>query len=323
MQTPEGLSRGCAAGRVWAIVVYGLGVTLLAGWLASAQAQSSPPPGVLTLDAPGQAALPRRFRTTAFPLVASPDSPALSRQGLDGLRVSGSSQFSLPQLAVLQANLPAPATLVDLRRESHGFLGGDAVSWRMPDNQGNPGLEAAAVAGAEALLVAGINDRPGVAVAREAKRGGPDVLPLGPLPAVTEAEAAAALGLGYLRLAVSDHTRPSDAVVDRFVRFYRELAPETWLHFHCRGGAGRTTTFLCLVDMLHNARNVDFAGILARQKALGGTDLTRTAGGNSPSRDILAQERLDFLRRFYDYAAANPGGRGQGWSEWLAGSGRP
>ncbi|KHK01041.1 phosphatase domain-containing putative toxin [Desulfovibrio sp. TomC] len=331
MQTPEATYRLGSAGCLRLLRACCLGLALLAGWLAPALAQTGATQGVLTLDAPALSELPRRFRTAAFPLAVPAGSPALSRQGLDGLRVSGSSQFSLPQLAVLQANLPGRVTVVDLRRESHGFLGGEAVSWRVPDNQGNPGLEAVAVAGAEAGLLAAVDALPGVIVARDkdagqdaAKgQGGSDSLTLGPLPAVTEAEAAASLGLGYFRLPVSDHTRPSDGVVDRFVRFYRGLAPQTWLHFHCRGGAGRTTTFLCLVDMLQNAREVDFAAILARQKALGGTDLTRTAGGQTPARDRLAQERLDFLRRFYDYAMANPDGRGQSWSQWLAGNCRP
>lgn len=299
---------------------------LLTCCLASVQA--APLAGVLTLDAPDAAGLPRRFRTSAFPLVVAPDTPALSRQGLDGLRVSGSSQFSLPQLVVLLRFLPGRVTLVDLRRESHGFLGGAAVSWRLPDNQGNPGQDAAAVAAAEAGLLAGIDAAAGVVVARDKNAGqdgagGDAAMTLGPLPATTEAAAAAALGLGYFRLAVSDHTRPDVGAVDQFVRLYRALAPDVWLHFHCRGGAGRTTTFLCLADMLQNARDVPFDVILARQKALGGSDLAKIAGGATPGRDALAGARLEFLRQFYAYAQAHPGGQGQTFGAWLAGNGQP
>jgi hypothetical protein len=300
-------------------------VMLLAGRPLGAFAQGPAEPGLLSLDAPGSRAgdgLPRRFRTSAFPLLIPAGAATPSRLGLDSLRLSGSSQFSLPELAALRQQLPPRAVLIDLRRESHGFLGPDAVSWRLPDNQGNAGLDAAAVSAAETALLVGIDDKPDLTVAREAKRGGPTPLVLGPLGAITEAEAAAALGLGYFRLAVSDHTRPDTNAVDRFVRFYRRLAPDVWLHFHCRGGAGRTTTFMSLVDMLQNAGAVSFEDIITRQKALGGTDLAKTGSDSGPGREALARERLAFLRQFYDYARANPGGGPRGYGEWLAGGGR-
>ena len=66
-----------------------------------------------------------------------------------------------------------------------------------------------------------------------------------------------------------------------------------------------------------------FDVILARQKALGGSDLAKTAGGATPGRDALAGARLEFLRRFYAYAQAHPGGQGQTFGAWLAGGGQP
>lgn len=304
----------------WPLAV--LLAVLLAGPGPAASAEPGSDVCVLTLDASADSGLPHRFRTCFFPLAGQDGALAPSREGLSGLRVSGSSQFSLAGLALLREQFPPRAVVVDLRRESHGFLGGAAVSWRLPDNQGNPGRDAAVVAQAEAGLLAAVDERPDVVVARDAKRGGPTPLTLGPLAAVSEAQAAASLGLGYLRLAVSDHARPDDAVVERFVRFYRSLPSDVWLHFHCRGGAGRTTTFMALVDMLRNAQTVDFKDVVARQRALGGSDLAKTSGGG-PGRDALARERLDFLRRFYDYARANPGGGPLGWTAWLAAGAKP
>lgn len=289
--------------------------------LAAARAGSD---AVLTLDVPAGEGMPRRFRTCFFPFAGSP-SQGLSRKGLDRLAVSGSAQFSHAGLTALLAGLPGRVTLVDLRRESHGFLGGAAVSWRAPDNQGNPGLAALAVEAAQARDLAGVDGEPRVAVAVEAKlavrlgQGArPGTVVMGPSPAQSEAAAAAAGGAGYLRLAVADHHRPDDAVVDRFVRWHRSVAPGTWLHFHCRGGAGRTTTFLAMVDMLRNAGEVSFEGILERQWRIGGTRLDAFADKQGERRSA-ARARLDFLRRFYDYARANPGGRPQSWGPWLAG----
>ena len=281
---------------------------------------------LLAQDAPAGKILPRNFRTCAFSFRAHEGLPP-SREGLDTLRISGSAQFSPGQLDALAANLPGPVTVVDLRRESHGMLGDVAVSWYAPHNQGNPGLNAPAVAAAEAGLLAGIDERPDVAVATRLDKGSDGdkktaaTTAMGSAAARSEADALAARGLGTLRVAVSDHTRPDDAAVDRFVRFFRDLAPGVWLHFHCRAGQGRTTTFMAMADMLANAGRVSCDDILRRQWLLGGVDLTEIAG--KKERAELARQRLDFLHRFYDYAKANPGARSLLWSAWLAGQGRP
>lgn len=281
---------------------------------------------VLSLDAPAGKILPRNFRTCAFPF-RQETGPVPSRTGLDGLRISGSAEFSPGQLDVLAANLPGPVTVVDLRRESHGMLGDAAVSWYAPQNQGNPGERAPAVAAAEASLLAGIDEKPAVAVEDHlkdpatGKKKPPVTVTMGPALARTEADTLAARGIGTFRVAVSDHTRPDDAAVDRFLRFYRTLAPDVWLHFHCRAGRGRTTTFMAMDDMLANAGQVSFEDILRRQWLLGGADLTDVSGKYEKAR--LAGERLAFLRRFYDYARANPGARPLLWQAWLAGRGKP
>jgi len=293
-------------------------------WLPLALAQT--PPALVTLDAPAGGALPRNFRTAASPF-APTDGPIPSRQGLDGLAISGSGQFSPGQLDALVANLPGRLVLVDLRQESHGELGDVAVSWVVPGNLGNPGLDAAQVAAAEAALLAGIDGQPDLAVTRILKHPEPDepVLretpAMGPAFARTEAEDAASRGVGSFRVAVPDRHRPGDAAVDRFLRFYRALAPDVWLHFHCRAGHGRTTTFMLMTDMLRNAGSVSFEDLIARQWLLGGADLRDVSGKGDRAED--AQMRLDFLRRFYDYVRANPGGQPLLWRQWLARDGKP
>ena len=293
------------------------------GGISEGMAQTSPD-GVLTLDAAATADLPRSFRTSAFPFRVT-DGPVPSRNGLDRLRISGSGEFSAGQLGTVLANLPGRVTIVDLRRESHGFLGDAAVSWVTPGNQGNPGLDAAAVAAAETTLLAGIDGKSDVPVVRIIKQGQPgekkerETLAMGPASARTEAELAAALGAGSLRVPVSDRTRPDDAAVDRFLTFYRTVSPETWLHFHCRAGHGRTTTFMAMADMLKNANDVSFEDVIVRQWLLGGVDVREVSG--KWERIEASQARLAFLRRFYDYARANPGARPLLWTQWLAGAG--
>jgi len=67
---------------------------------------------------------------------------------------------------------------------------------------------------------------------------------------------------------VTDHVRPLDDAVDRFILAVRALPDGAWTHFHCEAGLGRTTTFMVLYDMLRNANRVSLEDIVRRQKIL-------------------------------------------------------
>jgi Inositol hexakisphosphate len=114
-----------------------------------------------------------------------------------------------------------------------------------------------------------------------------------------------------VRLTVTDHARPLDEEVDRFILAVRALPQNAWAHFHCEAGRGRTTTFMVLYDMLRNAARASLEDIVRRQKLLGyDYDVLRPAEpGNwkAPYTD----DRAAFVRAFYNYARANPEGQPQ------------
>jgi hypothetical protein len=135
----------------------------------------------------------------------------------------------------------------------------------------------------------------------------------------TEREIAKEVGSGYIRIPTTDHVRPRDEEVDCFVAFDTALAPGVWLHFHCRGGDGRTTTFLAMHDMIHNAPQVSVDDILVRQNWLGGVDLYTPPDDNKSYEFPFAVEREHFIRDFYDYVfEAKRGGFKLRWSAWVA-----
>jgi hypothetical protein len=138
-------------------------------------------------------------------------------------------------------------------------------------------------------------------------------------------------GTTYLRLAVPDHAMPEgDALVDQFVAAMVEHQGK-WFHFHCRGGKGRTTTFMSLYDALMNADllaegKLGWRDVVNRQGFFGGSNLmsylkahegpTVTAKGDVTYKVPLAQDRANFIRNFCAYVAAHDPVRTRGYTSW-------
>ena len=276
------------------------------------------------LDAREGSVLPRslRFMTDDF---ANPVDPMPSRQGLEKLRCSASAEFSGAGLALLGEEIRARVGkeaviyVVDLRKESHGFVNGDIpVSSHVERNWGNYELNTPQVLQAEKELLQSIegqeltfvpmgNTDTKILTARTVKVE----------KAQPEEAIASALGLHYKRIAVTDQAAPTDENVDEFMEFYQSLPKNAWLHFHCHAGHGRTTSFMVFYDILENP-GVPLKDIAARQYALGGTNLL----ADSDRDDWRGQEirkRADLIRKFYDYVQANRSTDfQQKFSEWVA-----
>jgi len=272
---------------------------------------------------------------TFAPLVLDSDEPGARRfrmtSALAGMRAggshasihcSGSAQFSLGAWDDIQQRLgrPSPEALyvLDLRQESHGFLDRAAVSWYARHNWGCVGLAEDEVLRLEALrlLLLERSEVVWVADAQAVKAGtGPGLTEWKPGRVRTEEEALGLCEGHYVRLPVTDHVRPDDTVVDRFVRFTQGLRGEAHLHVHCRGGKGRTSLFLTLQDLLWNAVDLPLESILERQRRLNDYDLRKVPPPDS-YKASFAPERLDLLIRFHGYARANPGGQPQSWLQY-------
>src|SRR5699024_9236360 len=134
---------------------------------------------------------------------------------------------------------------------------------------------------------------------------------------ITEKDLVEQEGLNYLRYCVTDHHKPDNKVVDQFVEFAKNIPESMWLHFHCRGGVGRTTTFMTIYDMMKNAENLRYEDILERQQLIGGRDMYKLA--KNSDKHIAAVERLSFILKFYNYCIENKNnGFKRSWSEWLS-----
>jgi predicted protein tyrosine phosphatase len=298
---------------------------LLIGLLGFApHIQGQDPKMIMILNMNNENSLPRNFRTCKDAFKVN-TSPLPTRKGLDQLNISGSSQFSEKALQTIiqQLGNPKPIYIIDLRQESHGFLNGLAVSWYARRDWGNINLTLEEVQREEKKLLQQVLKEKVVAlhhIIKKDSRG--DQLPetritsLTVKQAATEQQLTDKYGLSYLRLGVTDHLRPSDETVDRFIAFVRDLPKGRWLHIHCAAGVGRTTTFMVMYDMMVNAKQVSFDDIIKRQWLLGGLNLKRVADKSS-WKYSYSVERLQFLESFYEYCRINTDNFQQSWTSYL------
>jgi protein tyrosine phosphatase (PTP) superfamily phosphohydrolase (DUF442 family) len=289
-------------------------------------ADAASPVLIWDIDPAKASALPRNFRTTEdFP--KNETGEPFENAGLKELRASGSGEFTADNLKLLLARTRGPVTVFDLRQETHIFINGLPASWFATHDWANVGRSRAAIEAEETAQVQSL--KPGSEVSirfgEPVKKGHRDAgapLRVTVNYANTERELVEAAGARYVRIPVTDHARPMDEEVDRFVLAVREMPPDGWAHFHCEAGRGRTTTFMALYDMLRNAARISLEAIARRQKLLGyGYDVLAPAAPGNWKAPYIA-DRIAFVRAFYDYARANPNGRPRLWSEWLKAGGQ-
>jgi protein-tyrosine phosphatase len=249
--------------------------------------------------------------------------------GLKNLKMSGSgapNTFEWNKIAEIihteTHNKVITILDLDLRQETHGYLNDNSINLTSNYNWINLNKTLDEINIAEHDWLQSISKNSTVNnVITSAQFNSKDFTHGITLPVrmvTTEQSLVESLGYTYLRLPVTDHRTPLNIEVDRFVTLVKNLSSTTWLHIHCRGGKGRTTTFMAMYDMLKNADKVSFDEIIKRQAAVDPFyDLSDIQRSDS-ELSIYYKERYDFLRNFYNYAHAALHGYQGRWSEWVA-----
>lgn len=251
----------------------------------------------LKIDSSNTMQLPKNFRMSNSK-IKSAGKTILNLNGFSNLNISGSGQFSENGLIFLKQAIgdKAPIIIVDLKQESHGFINGTAVSWINVKNNLNKALTKAQVLENENSKVQSITINKKISV---------DKQNLVPIKVQNEDELVESMGMLYERIPVTDKQKPTDDTVDYFVQFIKALPQNTWVHFHCEEGLGRTTVFMVMYDIMKNAKKIDFNDIMNREILIGGLNL------------LEDKNRAQFIKNFYNYALQDHDDFNTTWSQWL------
>lgn len=235
----------------------------------------------------------------------SGSSPPKFRK-FDDLRASGSAQFSENEFKGLLKELNNPKNLyiLDLRNESHGFINGDAVVSYVPRDWGNRGLSPQEAELNEKRWLASFPLGSKTTFYRIAEHNDDDQniqsepFDVDILSVSDEKSLVESYGAHYVRIRVVDHEAPSTGARAAFIKLIKDLPQDAWLHIHCRGGAGRTTTFLLICDILKNGKNKPLKEMIERQHLSGGSNLLDTQ--KQPWKVPFIREKIQFIETFYN-----------------------
>ena len=256
------------------------------------------------------------------------NQPKRYRNGLNlqpvGLNISGSSQPNVADLQyIIQEAKQHTANhstkeifILDLREEPHAMLNERAVSWYGFKNQVKHQLEPQLIAQLSAKkkvkIYQGLTKLPGGFFIPKSY----STIEIHKV--TTEQLATEELGANYQRILVIDHFAPKPSEVDLFVKFVKNLPKNSWIHVHCRGGRGRTTTFMSMYDIIQNAHSLALDSILERQHQLGGVKLSKVKflPDRKKWKEPAAKDRYSFIQKFYNYVLDPNGYSKVDWSEW-------
>lgn len=212
-------------------------------------------------------------------------------RAIRSLGMSGSAQFTPSQLhnIVKQINMPN-IYIIDLRQEAHGFVNDLAVSYYNSDEYPFKGFNSEDVLGAEKNLFGSIKIGENINI--YSKNGVLNKTVLVESTAL-EPQICTDANVKYKLFAVKDGTIPTATMVDTFVEFIKNKPSDAHLHFHCKEGQGRTTTFMALYQMMIDTKNLSLEEILSEQVDAGGIVLTSH------------KKRAQFLDNFYNYVKEN------------------
>lgn len=245
----------------------------------------------------------------------------------DNIGISGSQQLSSEQLKILiQKNHCKSFSIIDLREESHCFVNGFPIALVNEENNLNEGkpleeikaLDASLKGKASISIFECIKEKT-ISVDGEKKKTISfqlqQRLEKYQIHSIeTEEELTQQHRATYHRIPITDHGFPSDEQIDKLTTFFdHQQTDKSWIHFHCAGGKGRTSSAIALFTILRWKDTLSLKDIFSRLETKGNRKMLPKP---KPGKKIKERDNPIFWQNFYDFACQrNPG---QTWSEWKA-----
>lgn len=213
-------------------------------------------------------------------------------RGLHNVYASGGSPTCFTSLKWKLRHIDGPITIVDAMSEYHGFIKGIPT----------------------ALLGYHKSAKLKHLIRRFLLTGSTDVHPE---LVVSEEEEAKKYNFDYKKVNIGSTFISNDEDIDNILTFYDSIPENTWLHFHCSHGKGRTSLMLVMLDIMKNAPQVSLNDIVKRQHLLGSEDLFNTeVWENGTYTKEQLENRKEFVEKFYQFICQRKTGGLQKWSDW-------
>lgn len=255
---------------------------------------------IISIDSKRDNELPKRFRKSTDKIESS--FKKINLNGMSELNISGSAQFTPDNIKLIKETIPSKKIAIfDLREEPHGFVNNLAVSWKSDKNESDKNISIRKVMENEKNKLKSIKLNKDITIKGKT---------VTPKEVDTEKDLVGDLNMTYIRMPVMDHGIPDDEMVDYFINTAKNLPQGTWLHFHCKGGIGRTTTFMIMYDMMKNGKKVSMQDIVDRQVALGGKNILK-------AKHERSEKRAEFIKKFYRYVSENKDDFQTSWSSFI------
>jgi len=236
-----------------------------------------------------------------------------SREGLQELRCSASGRLSQSKIEKYFKKLPSKVYVIDVRAEQDFYVKGISAGWlgiRYLDGRFEDRLYTTKFYWGKPTQHLKWMWRRLINLHTLAM----------PTPQQMQSEEQFLKNLGheYYSFAGQRHMVHSNEMIQEFINFLDSLPEDAWLHFHCATGRGRSTTFMILYDIYHNAKRVPLGDIILRQHLLGGENVFDIAlrPKGTWSKDSLVK-RKKLVEDFYSYMT-DPNGYGiRNWIDWI------
>ena len=241
------------------------------------------------------------------------------------LLISGSGQIPYDTHDLLYKDLKGEAPegaviyMVDLRQESHGYLDHYPVSLHGKEhNDNNQGLLSFQVILKELVDLYSLYGVRTKVFSTNKEITGLTTKTICSKNIMTERILAEEAGFRYIRFSAQDHHFPQNETVDEFIRFYKHLPKNSWLHFHCLAGRGRTSVFMIMYDLIKNP-DLSMKRAANRQHMIGGKRIvSHSTSDKWPGSHFTDSDRSERLQLFRKYVRANyKNNYKTSFSQWL------